>query len=163
FRRKFARIEDLPRADADLRETRHEFRFGRVGRAELQDEVQDVKELRRGLLFGRRKRLNEINGGRGLGGRLAEECRERLRLVAGLDFLNIVDVVRLESLCAIDRENKFRFRAKDLLHAFGRLAFPIRSRDHAAAVLVAAGVSTRGMFSISFRGALNWGFWRSTK
>ena len=37
----------LSRADADLGETRHKFRLGRVRRAELQNEVEDVEELRR--------------------------------------------------------------------------------------------------------------------
>ena len=43
----------LPCADADLGETRHQFGLGRIGRAELQDEVQDVEELERCLLLRR--------------------------------------------------------------------------------------------------------------
>jgi len=56
-----AGVEGLSSADADLGETRHEFRLGRVRRAELQNEVEDVEELQRGLLICRRERLNEIN------------------------------------------------------------------------------------------------------
>ena len=65
--RELARVEGLPRADADLGEARHELRLGRIGRAELQDEVQDVEELERGLFFVRRERLDEIDRRRGLG------------------------------------------------------------------------------------------------
>ncbi len=61
-------IEGFSRADADRGEARHEFGFSDgIGRAELQDEVQDVEELQRGLLFCWRQRLDEVNGRRGLG------------------------------------------------------------------------------------------------
>ena len=46
-------IERLAGADADLGEARHQLRLGRVGRAELQHEVQDVEEFERGALLAR--------------------------------------------------------------------------------------------------------------
>ena len=38
-------IEGLARADTDLGEARHEFLLGRMRRAELEAEVQDIEEL----------------------------------------------------------------------------------------------------------------------
>src|SRR5437868_1081269 len=52
--------------------------------------------------------------------RLAQKRRERLCLVAGLDVLHVVEIVRTEELGAIDRKHKLGLRAEHLLHALGR-------------------------------------------
>jgi hypothetical protein len=70
-------------------------------RSELQGEIQDLEELRRGLLLRRRERLDEFNGWRRFGRGCAEERRQRLRFVARLDLLHIVEVGRVEKLRAI--------------------------------------------------------------
>ena len=84
-----------------------------------------------------RQRLDEIDRRRGLWRGLAEKRRQRLRLVAGLDFLHVVEVGRVEELRAIDGEYKLGLRADHLLHALGRLAFPARPGDEEAAAIVA--------------------------
>jgi hypothetical protein len=86
--RELAGVKSLARADADLDEARHEFLLGGDRRAELQHEVQDVEELRRGLLFCGRKRLDEINSRCRFGRRLAEKRGERLHFIANLDLLH---------------------------------------------------------------------------
>src|SRR5207253_1404948 len=117
--RKLARVKGLARADADLGEARHESFLGWDRRAELQDEVQDVEELRRGLLFCRCQRLDEINGRGGLGCRLAQKRGEWLNLVAGLDLPHVFDVTRVEELRTIPGERQFGLAAKHLLDALG--------------------------------------------
>jgi hypothetical protein len=47
-------------------------------------------------LFVRRQGYDEINRRRGGWRGLAEECRKRRDFVAGLNFLHIVDVARVE-------------------------------------------------------------------
>src|SRR5439155_20769815 len=121
-----------------LGETLHECFLGWDRRAELQDEVQDVEELRRGLLFCRRERLDEINGGCGRRCGLAEKRRERLHLVACLDLSHIVHVTRVEELRAIRWERQFGLTAKDLLDALGRVTLPSRPSEQEAAASVAA-------------------------
>ena len=51
-------MEARASADANLGEARHEFFFGRRGRAELQGEVQEVDKLERGLALIQRSCLD---------------------------------------------------------------------------------------------------------
>src|ERR1700677_1558949 len=76
-------IERLACTNTDLRKPLHKRGFRRNGGANLQDEVQDVEELRRRPLLRWRKRLDEIDGWCGLRRSLSEKRRERLHLVAG--------------------------------------------------------------------------------
>src|SRR3954469_18808483 len=110
-------------------------------RAELQHEVQDVEELRRGLLFRRRERLDEIDDRCRVWWGCAKERRQRLRLVAGLHFLHVVEVAWIEQLRAKASEDKLRLRANHFLHAFGQLALPVRAGDEIATASVAGGAA----------------------
>ena len=73
----------------------------------LQDEVQDVEELGRGSLLGRRERRDEINRGRGLGWGLIEERRERLHLVAGLDLFHIKETMVKDQVDIVKQARKY--------------------------------------------------------
>ena len=68
-------VDGLACTDTDLGEARHQLGLGRIGRAELQDEIQDVEELERFPLVLGRKRLDEVDCRRGGRRGLAEECR----------------------------------------------------------------------------------------
>src|SRR5580698_699560 len=94
-------IERLACANTDLRKSLHQRGFRRNGRADPQDEVQDVEELRRCSLLRWCKRLYEINSRSGVGRGLAEKGRERLHLVARLHLLHIVEVGWVKELRAI--------------------------------------------------------------
>ena len=61
-------VEGLSRADPDLGEARHQVGLGRIGRAELQDEVQDVEELERLPLVGSVSGLMKSIAGAAAGG-----------------------------------------------------------------------------------------------
>ncbi len=93
----------------------------------MKDKVQDVKKFGRRFLLCRREWLDEINSRCGLRSGLAEKRRERLHLVASLHLLHIVDVTRVEELRAISWERQFGLRAKNLINARRRLAFPVRA------------------------------------
>ena len=63
---------------------------------ELQDEIEDVEELRGGLLLLRAWRLDEVDDQRRWRRRLVQKPRQRLDLVAGLELPDVVDVGQAE-------------------------------------------------------------------
>ena len=110
FRGKRFRVECSVRSDPELGEPGHDLRFGRIRRAESEHEIEDAEKLRRGSLRLGAQRLDEVDRGRRRGRRLAEELRQRLDLVPGLDFLDVVDVVGTEKLGPVEDEGKFGLR-----------------------------------------------------
>ncbi len=137
---QLAGVECLVCADIDAAEAKHQSLFGHYGRTELQDEVEDVEEVERGLLRFRRQRLHEIDGGRRLRC-LSEENGERSCLIAGLDLLHGIEVLRTEQLRAIHRERKLRLAPNDLGDAGRGGSAPIRARDQEIASAVAGGAA----------------------
>ena len=67
----------------------------------------------------RRERFDEIDGRRGLGRRLAEERRERLRLVTRLHLLHVVKIVGAEELRAVEGKGELGLGAKTFFTPFG--------------------------------------------
>src|SRR5688500_1425364 len=105
-------------------------------RSELKHEVQSVEELERRLFAFGARWLDEITRRSRRSG-LAEKCRQRLSLVAGLYSLHLVQIARIEQLCAVDAPREIGFRADHFLHAGGGLARPARPGDEIVAAVVA--------------------------
>src|ERR1700733_13458658 len=140
-RRELCDIERLARANADLSKSLHQRGFRRNGRANPQDEVQDVEELRRRSLLSWCKRLYEINSRSGGGPGLSDKIRERRYLVACLHLLHIFEVTRIEELRAISGERQFGLGSKHFVDALGCLTFPARSGEKERPPSVAARAS----------------------
>jgi hypothetical protein len=62
--------------------------------------------------------------------------RERLRFVASLNLLHIVEFAGIEKLGAKTREGKFRFAAKHFLDARRQTAVPTWTGDEEAAAVI---------------------------
>ena len=105
-------------------------------RRELQREVEIVEEVRLHELL---VDFREVDGWRGRRRRLLEVAGKRLHLVAGLDLLDVVEVVRVEKLGAISRHRKLRARPEHLFDPGRRRALPVRPDNH-----VVAGLASRG-------------------
>src|SRR5215469_2791568 len=84
--------------------------------------------------------MKSIVAGRGRCGP-PEELRKRLRCVACLDLLHIIEVVGVEKLCAKTGEGEFRLAAKDFLDARWLRAFPTGTGDEEAAAVIACGAA----------------------
>ena len=125
------------RADSELGEPGHDFRLGRVRRTEAEHKVEDGEKLGRGSLRLGAQGLVELDGGRGGRGRLAEELRQRLDLVTGLDFLHVFDVVGTEELGPVEDEGEFGLRPDHRLDARRRFAMPIRPGEEETARVIA--------------------------
>ena len=134
-------IEFLAGIDGDLGETRPQRGLGRIGRAELQHEIQDAEKIERGALRIRRQRLWEIDGRRRRRRRPAEELRQGLDFVARLDFLHVIDVAGIEELGADEQERKLGLGADHRFYV-GRLRpVPIRPGEEEAAGAIAGGAA----------------------
>ncbi len=84
-----------------------------------------------------RQRLDEVDFGGGLGRRLAEKCGKGLHLVAGLDSLHIFQVIRIEQLRPIHRQDQLGFGTDHLADAFRFLPFPAGPGDQEIPAIVA--------------------------
>jgi hypothetical protein len=78
------------------------------------------------------------------GGRLAQEGREGLDLVARLDLLHVVHVGRVEEVGAADHQGELGLAAEGLGDALGRLCLPVGTGDQVAACAVAGGAAAHG-------------------
>ena len=132
-----AGIEFFAGIDADLGETRPHRGLGRIGRAELQHEIQDAEEIERGAFRIRRQRFWEIDGGRRRRRRPAEELRQGLDPVARLDLLHVVDVAGIEELRADEQESELSLGADHRLYVRRLRAVPVRPGEQEAAGAVA--------------------------
>src|SRR6202035_1398418 len=106
---------------------------GRIGRTELQHEIQHAEEIERSALRVCRQRLWEIDGGRGHRRRPAEKLRQGLDPVARLDLLHVVDVAGIEELSADEQERDLRLRAYHRLYVRRLGAVPIRPGEQETA------------------------------
>ena len=134
-------IEFLAGVDADLGETRSQPRPRRIGRAELQDEIQDAEEIERGAFRIRRQRLWEIDGRRWRRRRPAEELRQGLDFVARLNLLHVVDVAGIEELRADEEKRELGLGADHRFYVRGLRAGPVRPGEQEAAGAVAGGAA----------------------
>ena len=134
-------IEFLAGIDADLGETRAQRGLGRIGRAELQDEIQEAEKIERGAFRIRRQRLWEIDGGRGRRRRPAEKLRQGLDFVARLNPLHVVDVAGIEELRADEQERELGLRVDHRLYVRRLGAVPIRPGEQEAAGAIAGGAA----------------------
>lgn len=108
-------------------------------RAELQEEIQETEELERAALLLGAERLCERHGRGGRGRGPAQELRQRLDLVAGLDRLDLLDIGRIEKLRPIEHEGKIGLAADHRLDALGLPALPGRAGEQIAAGAVTGG------------------------
>ena len=133
--REVLEFEFLARADADARELRAQRLLLGDLRRELQQEVEIGDEI--GLERVLADEFREGDGRRRRRRRLVQERRKRLDLVPGLDLLDVVDVLGVEELGAVDDEAELRLGAEHLGDPGRLVAAPARSRDHVAAGAVA--------------------------
>ena len=113
---------------------------GRRGR-ELEREVEDLEELRRGPLLLRCQRRHEVDrrGRRRRG--LVQVHRQRRGLVAGLDLLDLVDVGGPQQLGAVQHEREIGVGPDDLVDTLRLFALPIRPRQKVFPAAVAGGAA----------------------
>src|SRR5580704_4173789 len=103
LQRESLEVEGLARPDADARELSAYLCLVLLSGRELQGEVEEFEEVRlHELLVDFRK----IDGWRRQRRRLLQVGGKRLHLVAGLDLLDVVEVVRVEKLGAISRQRQ---------------------------------------------------------
>ena len=87
-----------------------------------------MKNSRRGSLL-LRQRLMKSTGGAAEGAGSPRKCESGLDLVAGLNFLDVLDVAGIEKLGAIEHKSEFRLAADHRLDAFRLFAFPFRADE----------------------------------
>ena len=112
--------------------------FFRHGRAELQQEIQERREvsLERSI-----SEFWKIDRRGRCGRRLVQERRERRHFIALLDLFHVGHVRGIEELCAEDGERELRLGTKYLFDPVRCVAFPARSRDRVAASIGAGGAA----------------------
>src|SRR3977135_437269 len=130
LQRKVFEVHGLAWPDANARKLGSYLCLVGQCRRELQREIEVFEEI---SLYEILVDFRKVDSRRRRWRRLVQVSGKHLRLVAGLNLLDVVDIVSAEKLAAISRHRKLRARPEHLLDTGRRLALPVRPDNHVIA------------------------------